>query len=79
MQFSSGAEIEIYEDEIKNLIDMCRLMTPQLAEAFERFSALLPERQGKRSGLPCSVYSRLCPMVHPSKEKQKGMIPSFWA
>lgn len=31
-----------------------------ISGSLERFSALLPERQGKRSGLPCSVYSRLC-------------------
>ena len=50
VQFSSGAEIEVYEDEIEfDWIDMCRLMTPQLEEALKGFPLYSQNCKGKEA------------------------------
>ena len=57
---------------------MCRLMTPQLAEALKGFR-FTPRtaREKKRFAVQC-LFSAL-PDGSSLKEKQKGMIPSFLA
>lgn len=46
VQFNSGAEVEVYEDEIE-LIDMCRLKIPQLEEALKGFPLYSQDGKGK--------------------------------